>query len=216
MSLRSCFLNALKKWLKTWAVVDVFVCGGALVASISYVGYRASHNTPLNGWVDLWPNFTSEVMGAWLSVRVIDYLIRRRSDRSRARWRQAGILMHWRDLADRIGRYGDDREAYLLDDELRFHEEPHNVAKRKRHLDESERTDVEAARLVARELLSEYKNYSKAKKACKTCEYDDPRKSELEAERERIHDIIQDKVDTLADVALKARTNILEEEFELE
>ncbi len=210
------FAKLLKRWLQTWAPVDIFICGGAVLATVAYVEYKANDLTISNGWVDLWPNFTTEVIGAWISVRVIDFLIKRRGERSQARWRQADILLYWRDRADRIGRYAEERDVHLLSDELRFYEEPHNVVRRIKYLKPSEQAEIEESRKAAETLIAAHANYTSVNEQYETSEYDDPKKKELDAERDQLKTILQQKAALLSEVALKARADILAEEFELE
>lgn len=209
--------RVLNKWWQTWAALDLAVCGSALTATGIYIAYRArSATSSSNGWVDLWPNIATEVIGAWLSVRIIDYLLARRGNKSRARWRQAEILLYWRDLSGRLAHYGEGQEAQMLGDEVSFHAEPHNVTRRLNYLDATEQAHVEAARAAVADLLTHYEHYATSRDAWKSCSYDDPNRANLEARTKSLKEALRQKANAVADAALKARTNILTEEFELE
>jgi hypothetical protein len=190
-----------RRWLRGWAIVDVGVLGGGLTAAVLYLKYWERHQRTPSAWFDLWPNLATEVIGAWLSVRIIDWLIRRRETRSHQRWRQASILLHLRDLATDIG-------------ELAFANEPHNVKRRAKHLDESERHDVQVAHEVARRLLDAATEYevARAKRAAALPEEYEAASKQLDSMKPHLRALGED----VSAAALKARLNILAEEFDME
>lgn len=220
----------VRTWLRSWAPVDVLVLGGGLFAAKQYFSYWETHQTSPDAWFDIWPNMATEVIGAWLSVRVIDYLIRRREQKSQSRLRIIDILLYIRDLA-RGSRLGPDPSGLLrLGDELRYFEEAYNARERERNLSDDERLEVGKVRNLAADLLLEARKFQgcsnrssdslrKARSALDALPYDMAAEQRNEAKQifealERVFDLLREygpfdheRVAGLPDPRAKAETN---------
>jgi hypothetical protein len=67
----------MRRWWQNWGIIDLLGLGLGLGLSLSYtlVYYSFNQRTP---FANLWPNLATEILGVWLSVRIIDQLIQRR------------------------------------------------------------------------------------------------------------------------------------------
>lgn len=204
----------VRRWLRGWALVDIVVLGGGLVAARYYFSYWKSHQATPDAWFDIWPGMTTEVLGTWLSVRLIDHLIRRRERRSAARWRQARILVYLRNLSKDIAERPRARTIQLLADELVYFAEPHNVRAREQWLDASEREELHRAMKLVKDLVILCGPYLDISMKLEACRHDAPEHFLLTSEQERLHSCIRGAVAELSVAFETARKNILAEEFE--
>lgn len=202
-----------RKWLHTWALLDILVLGGGLVAGWMYLTYWDQHHTTPDPWLDIWPNLTTEIMGAWLSVRIINHLLQRRERRSSVRWRHADFANYMKDLGRAICRYPEGGDLDRLSDEVEFYSEPHNVLDRRRYLDASERDDLDEMIRFAEVLVKEARDLQLNTAEAEKLEWGS-------SERERVTSQIDSKREALVEAgnhfitqAAKARRNVLEEEF---
>ena len=67
--------SAIKQWWSKWGIVDVFamlVGFGGIVSYIYVRNFIPNFNTP---WFDIWTNLSTEIVGVWISLRVIETII---------------------------------------------------------------------------------------------------------------------------------------------
>ncbi len=103
--------------------------------------------------MDIWPNLVTEILGAWISVRIIDYFIRIRERKSSARWRVVRIILYILGVCRRIHPKPYAYDLKILQDELRFFDEPHNLKQLNTHLSPDEISDVNEVRALSGRIL---------------------------------------------------------------
>lgn len=67
----------MKRWWREWALIDLVALGVGLALLLAYLIFYPSVDQN-SAVVILWPNLIAEIIGVWLSVRIIDYLLKRR------------------------------------------------------------------------------------------------------------------------------------------
>ncbi len=147
-------MRFLVKWYRSgWLWIDLAALGGATVSAVLYATYCSSHSTGRPAAIEFWPGITTDLYGAWLSVRVIDFLIKRRDRKSEERWRVMQVLLYVRDLTRYLSPTPNLADLAKLRDEVDFFHEGHNVAARKKYLSADEQGDVDAVIAAAKTLV---------------------------------------------------------------
>jgi hypothetical protein len=85
-------MKRLKNWWNKWGVVDVLTLGGGVAATIGYIAYFTRPEDIRSALLNLWPNIATEILGVWLSVRIIGAIIDNRQERRNVRNMLAGNL----------------------------------------------------------------------------------------------------------------------------
>jgi hypothetical protein len=111
----------LRRWWRKWGWVDILTLGGGGALALGYFGSRTgSWHDPVQ---DLWPNIATEVLGVWLSVRLIGGLIERRQRRIAVRDTLAGNGNYLMAVCQRIPPRFYDYELLSLRNELQWFRE---------------------------------------------------------------------------------------------
>ncbi len=84
----------MRRWFSEWAWIDVLTLGLGATLCISFVLYRQGHAEPKSGWVELWPDVGTSLVEVWLSIRIIDQLLKRREKRSSVFPRTRGNVLY--------------------------------------------------------------------------------------------------------------------------
>lgn len=92
----------MKNWLKNWAVIDIIALGIGLTMCIGYLFYKNTWEGIEDRVMDLWPNIATEIIGVWISVRIIEGVISRRDDKSKLRDSMQGNLNYIMSICQNI------------------------------------------------------------------------------------------------------------------
>ena len=106
------------RWSRKWAVVDIVGLGMATVLAGAYYVFSDSLRNPQIG--ALWPNIATEVLGVWLSVRVIGAWLQSQREKRSVRSDIMGNLVFMTDLVDRLIPTFAGEDNCRLEREIRF------------------------------------------------------------------------------------------------
>jgi hypothetical protein len=131
-----------KNWLRDWAIFDIlFPIGAGLLAYFV--------RTANDGF---WLNLSTELIGVYISIRFIDWLIGRRETRHYRRRDLAGNLFWFFEVAEKLSPYYDEWRIKDLEKEIQAFDELWE--ERKRLLDREEIALVETVRENRKEIVS--------------------------------------------------------------
>lgn len=135
----------IKSWWKNWGLIDLLALGLGLLLCIAYVAYLRAEGfqRPL---LDLWPNIATEIVGVWVSVRIIDALIGRREERSRVRDAVVSNLNFMMSICQDLPLHFYDWRLNDLSNELMWFEEKRAAQRKllKKHFTNEERSGIDA------------------------------------------------------------------------
>lgn len=97
----------MKFWIREWLWIDIIALGIGTVLLFGYI-FRFDYFSGNTPQANLIPNFATEILGVWLSVRIIDQLLRRRQryhDRRKALIDDLVMVRHQLDLFFPASRY---------------------------------------------------------------------------------------------------------------
>jgi len=69
----------VERWWKEKAKIDLSCLGGGLLLVVGYFVYFEKNPTSQTALKDIWPNIASNILGIWISVRLIESLINQRN-----------------------------------------------------------------------------------------------------------------------------------------
>ncbi len=76
----------MHKWWRDWAKFDIFVLGLGLLTAGGYVWYRqANPAITYSPYFELWSGIATGILGAWITVRILDAIVRARDKREQVR-----------------------------------------------------------------------------------------------------------------------------------
>lgn len=153
----------LRKWWREWGLIDLIALGTGFCLTVGYALYRSSHSTADTPILDLWPNIATEIVGVWLSVRIIDAMINRRTSRHNNRQGIVRNMIYFLEIAQTIVPYFDDWKLRNLQNELSWFEE--RLPKRQKYLSEDELLDVRRAISLGKEVQSKALRYQELKRS---------------------------------------------------
>lgn len=131
-----------RSWRRNWAKFDIIALGGGILLSVLYIAVReANPDITSSPYFELWSNIAGGILGAWLSVRLLDRFIQARDKREQVRRNLISNLNFISAEARRLLPKVYDFNLTTLEDELRWMET--RFENRKRHLREDERIRVE-------------------------------------------------------------------------
>ncbi len=84
--------NIFLAWYRNWFWVDLLAFGSGTLLTMLYIKYGNNLSPRLEAYKDIWPNISTEIIGVWVSVRVIDSIIRNRDERHNVRDRVVANL----------------------------------------------------------------------------------------------------------------------------
>jgi hypothetical protein len=146
-------MKTIRHWQRDWAIVDLIAFGIGAVLTVGFVVYRQQHLKDTSPFIDLWPNIATEVIGIWLSVRLIDGLISRRERRDGVRRFLISNLNYLRERAGELLPRVYDFNVNKLENEYLWAQE--RLARRLRYLDESEKVDLQNVYAQLKSVLAE-------------------------------------------------------------
>ncbi len=116
-------MNILRKWFVRWSFIDIPTIGVGLV--IMYFYFNANYEAGLEAvFVDsIFPNLATELFGVWLSVRIIETVLRTRQKRSQLRSQLVENMNYLVTLIRGIAPHFEQQTIDHLSAELRWFEE---------------------------------------------------------------------------------------------
>lgn len=134
-------MKILRKWFREWVLIDVLVLGGGILASLVALSIPSNEMDNQPALIKLIANLSPEILGAWLSIRVIDYLINRRNKYLDNRHSLVGNCHYMLTTAERIlPNYYRFSIQYLREEIEAFSAQ---WDRRKKHFSHDEIADVE-------------------------------------------------------------------------
>lgn len=134
----------IKRWWKNWGLIDLVALGLGLFLCVAFVAYLRGegYQRPL---LDLWPNIATEILGVWVSVRIVDVLIGRREERSRVRDNVVGNLNFMMSICQDLPLHFDNWRLNDLSNEVMWFEEKRAAQEKllMKHLTNEERRSVD-------------------------------------------------------------------------
>jgi len=129
-------IEFLRKWWRDWAKVDLVTLGLGVSISWGYIAYRTQNPGFESPYLDIWSDLSAGLLGAWLSIRLIDTIIQSREQRHSVRRVLWGNLNYIRGLARKLLPRLYEFDVLSLNDELMWARE--RMTNRQKHLYKSE------------------------------------------------------------------------------
>src|SRR5215207_7433487 len=92
----------LKKWWGKWGKADILTLGVGIGAAYGYIAYFTNPEDIRSAWLNLWPNIATEILGVWLSVRIIGAILDNRQERRNVRNALAANLNYLLSICQRL------------------------------------------------------------------------------------------------------------------
>jgi len=130
----------IKRYFRFWFWIDLVGLALSVILIISYLvcGYNFDEHIQ-----NLWSNLAIEILGVWLSVRIIDFLLQRHKNFRDTRLQQLRILQYFYDTGINVLEYGVayQRDIDSLKREIKYFDK--RWLRRKKHFykDEIEQID---------------------------------------------------------------------------
>ena len=147
-------MRFLSRWWKRWGLVDILCLVGGVVFSGAYLVW-SDRSGLIQPVLDLWPNIATEILGVWLSVRIIESFISGREERRKVRDRLTGNLNFMLTICRRITRDFHRGNLTNLQSEIGFYRDKAALKPRswKKHLTKEERYLVDNAFGLGEQIL---------------------------------------------------------------
>ena len=116
-------LNRLKKWFFRWSFIDIPVFGIGLALIIYYFNGLEGGKAEAVFLESIIPNIGTELLGVWLSVRIIESVLRGRQKRSRLRTQLVDNMNYLVTLIRGIAPHFEQQTIDHLSSELQWFEE---------------------------------------------------------------------------------------------
>ncbi|MBC8376696.1 MAG: hypothetical protein H8E26_11685 [FCB group bacterium] len=116
-------MNSLKKWFFRWSFIDIPVFGIGLALMIYYFNGVEGAKAEAVFMESIIPNIGTELLGVWLSVRIIESVLRGRQKRSRLRTQLVDNMNYLVTLIRGIAPHFEQQTIDHLSSELKWFEE---------------------------------------------------------------------------------------------
>ncbi|NQT61709.1 MAG: hypothetical protein HQ556_02015 [Candidatus Marinimicrobia bacterium] len=116
-------MNFLKKWFFRWSFIDIPVFGIGLALMIYYFNGLEGAKSEAVFMESIVPNIGTELLGVWLSVRIIESVLRGRQKRSRLRAQLIDNMNYLVTLIRGIAPHFEQQTIDHLSSELKWFEE---------------------------------------------------------------------------------------------
>jgi hypothetical protein len=127
----------LKNHFLEWYKIDLIALGVAIGLLFVFFIIVPSEKVDLKAFIG---NITTEIFGAWISVRIIGYIIENNSKKRNLRQRYIGIINYLTELITRITRDHTDYNLVYLEDEIKYYWEYWNI--RQENFTDSEKEKI--------------------------------------------------------------------------
>jgi hypothetical protein len=133
----------LRRYFKFWVWIDLVGLASSLILIASYLKYGDNYDEHIQ---NLWSNLGIEVLGVWLSVRIIDFLIERHKNFKETRFHQLRNLQYFYETALNIYEYNStyERDIENLQREVKYFDKRWH--KRKKHFYRDEKEEIQTLR----------------------------------------------------------------------
>lgn len=116
-------MNYLKKWFVRWSFIDIPVFGLGLGLMIYYMNSLDGVHSEAIFMESIVPNIGTELLGVWLSVRIIESVLRTRQKRSRLRAQLVDNMNYLVTLIRGIAPHFEQQTIDHLSSELKWFDE---------------------------------------------------------------------------------------------
>ena len=116
-------MDLLKKWFFRWSFIDIPVFGIGLGLMIYYMNGLEGVESEAIFMESIVPNIGTELLGVWLSVRIIESVLRTRQKRSRLRAQLIDNMNYLVTLIRSIAPHFEQQTIDHLSSELKWFEE---------------------------------------------------------------------------------------------
>jgi len=133
----------LNKYFRFWIWIDIVGLALSLILVTSYLKYGDDYDEHIQ---NLWSNLAIEVLGVWLSVRIIDFLLQRHKNFKESRFHQLRNLKYFYDTAVNVYEYNStyEKDIEKLQMEVKYFDKRWH--KRKKHLYRDEKEEIQVLR----------------------------------------------------------------------
>ncbi|MEP7290434.1 MAG: hypothetical protein ABI835_01570 [Chloroflexota bacterium] len=160
----------MRGWWRNWAKFDIIALGAGILLSVLYIWVRdANPGIPSSPYFELWSNIAGGILGAWISVRLLDTLIQAREKREQVRKNLLSNLNYISAEARRLLPKVYDFNLVTLEDELVWSRK--RYPKRQQYLHDGERSLVEAVSTSLDLAIQTAKTYVQADKEVRASRY---------------------------------------------
>jgi len=139
----------LKKYIRFWFWIDLVGLVFSIILIVSYLIWGDNVSAHLQ---NLWSNLSIDVLGVWLSVRIIDFLLQRHRTFKEIRFQLLRNFDYFENVAANILIYGPkERDINLLEREMKYFDK--RWPKRKKHFFNDEKEQVNALMKIRQEIV---------------------------------------------------------------
>ncbi len=143
-------MKRLSTWWRELAGIDLIALGLGFVLTIGFILYKNAFPDQKSPWLDLWPNISTDFLGVWVSVRLIDALIQKRERYHSIRREIISNLNYIRSESLKLLPKIYDFSVKTLAAELMFSQE--RFPKRKKYLDGGEQRAIEQVNRILEQI----------------------------------------------------------------
>jgi len=116
-------IKMFRSWIRNWFLIDILALGTGATSTAPYIFFADQLPDTYTSFKDIWSNLGTEILGVWISVRVIDALIRAREERHRVRNNIAGNLNFMMEICQDIPPHFDSWRINDIGNELMWFNE---------------------------------------------------------------------------------------------
>jgi len=140
-----------KKYFRFWFWIDLVGLCLSVILIISYLIWGDNFDDHIQ---NLWSNLAIEVLGVWLSVRIIDFLIQRHKTFKETRFKQLDNLGYFDNIANHILQYSPShqRDIEILQREITYFDK--RWLKRQKQFYEDEKVEIQTLRQLMPTIIS--------------------------------------------------------------
>ncbi len=149
-------MGQLRRSLRRWWPIDLTALGLGVALMVIYASSQDVLAARHKAWDSLLPNLATEILGVWISVRVIDAMIGARRERERVRSAIVGNLNHMMKICQDVPPHFDSWRLNDLGNEITWFEEkqqhPDGLKQLTRYVTQPERLLLESTVAAVREV----------------------------------------------------------------
>lgn len=92
----------MRPYFRKWFIIDLLTLFLGLGLTIAYVIFRHYYPDTKSNWFDIWPNISTELLGVWLSVRIIDAVIQSNNQKNNNRREIVRNIRYFTDYVEEL------------------------------------------------------------------------------------------------------------------